>query len=400
MLDEKQRDITILCQVVDNFGDIGFVYRLSRAISEVCPEAKLRLVVSDLASFARLEPKIDAKKSKQDFAYNSVNWQIFDWNNTEVCKKEFEENHPLVVLQCFQCERPLWLDEILFSADNTHISHIINVEYLTAEDWADEFHCLKSATRSKNVKKVNFMPGFTDKTGGLVLDTSFMKSLAHKEYARNLLKTQADIEVYDTDFNVVIFSYERDFSPIVRALCTFEKQLQQDGKKLRIFVTDGKSKASFQTAIDELHEVSQNKQSLKNRVFLPFLPQNVWDALLTVCDFNFVRGEDSLSRAVLAGKPFVWHAYPQENEWQTVKVKALMQRISSYLRKETASLYNELMIEYNKDNTNNEKQEALLEKIFSRCDELKKGLADFAEETISIGNLAENLCIFISHLQF
>ena len=28
-------DITILCKVVDNFGDIGVVYRLARAIEDV-----------------------------------------------------------------------------------------------------------------------------------------------------------------------------------------------------------------------------------------------------------------------------------------------------------------------------------------------------------------------------
>ena len=31
----EKLDITILCKVVDNFGDIGVVYRLARALSDL-----------------------------------------------------------------------------------------------------------------------------------------------------------------------------------------------------------------------------------------------------------------------------------------------------------------------------------------------------------------------------
>ncbi|MDE6349393.1 MAG: elongation factor P maturation arginine rhamnosyltransferase EarP, partial [Treponemataceae bacterium] len=46
MIDTK--NITILCKVVDNFGDIGFVYRLARALTERDGQLRLRLIVSDL----------------------------------------------------------------------------------------------------------------------------------------------------------------------------------------------------------------------------------------------------------------------------------------------------------------------------------------------------------------
>ena len=107
-----------------------------------------------------------------------------------------------------------------------------------------------------------------------------------------------------------------------------------------------------------------------------------------------------MARACLCGVPFVWHAYPQENEWQTVKVKALMKRIESYFSADTAKIYTEFMCEYNRDNASTEKQEELLKELLFRYDELKRGSKKFASEIISIGNLAENLCIFISHLQF
>jgi uncharacterized repeat protein (TIGR03837 family) len=46
---------------------------------------------------------------------------------------------------------------------------------------------------------------------------------------------------------------------------------------------------------------------------LPYLSQTEFDHLLWACDFNFVRGEDSLVRALWAGQPFVWHLYPQDD---------------------------------------------------------------------------------------
>ena len=46
---------------------------------------------------------------------------------------------------------------------------------------------------------------------------------------------------------------------------------------------------------------------------LPYLSQTDFDHLLWACDFNFVRGEDSLVRALWAGQPFGWHIYPQDD---------------------------------------------------------------------------------------
>ena len=52
-------DITILCRVVDNFGDVGFAYRLARALKNLQKnhfkeKTNLRLVIDDLHSFSLL----------------------------------------------------------------------------------------------------------------------------------------------------------------------------------------------------------------------------------------------------------------------------------------------------------------------------------------------------------
>ena len=62
---------------------------------------------------------------------------------------------------------------------------------------------------------------------------------------------------------------------------------------------------------------------------LPFVAQPDYDKLLWACDFNFVRGEDSFVRAQWAGKPFVWHIYPQDENLHHVKLRAFLQRYAA-----------------------------------------------------------------------
>jgi len=57
---------------------------------------------------------------------------------------------------------------------------------------------------------------------------------------------------------------------------------------------------------------------------LKHLPQTEFDHLLWACDLNFVRGEDSLVRALWAGKPFVWHIYPQHDDAHHAKLDAFL----------------------------------------------------------------------------
>jgi uncharacterized repeat protein (TIGR03837 family) len=71
-------------------------------------------------------------------------------------------------------------------------------------------------------------------------------------------------------------------------------------------------------------DVGRNFARGNLRVFvLPFVEQERYDELLWACDVNFVRGEDSCVRAQWAGKPFVWHIYPQHDGVHMEKLRAL-----------------------------------------------------------------------------
>ena len=63
--------------------------------------------------------------------------------------------------------------------------------------------------------------------------------------------------------------------------------------------------------------------------YLPTLTQRDYDHLLWACDLNFVRGEDSLVRALWAGKPLVWQIYPQSDGVHLVKLQAFLDIIQA-----------------------------------------------------------------------
>jgi uncharacterized repeat protein (TIGR03837 family) len=403
-------DIVLLCKVVDNFGDIGVVYRLARALSELPDPPTLRLVVDNLEAFHSLDPEVDTGVDYQTLR----GWEVFRWRETEAAVKAFRADPPEVVVECFACGRPDWLEALLF--DDPEISArnclIVDFEYLTSEAYAEEFHRMPSLTRSATVRKAMFLPGFTAKTGGLILDKSFMtvrsRAASHEgraELRRELLSglipearfapaTSARALPPDAAerFWTCIFTYERDYSPIVADLATFaggqvgRVEGFEGRRSLLVLAAAGKSQACFRSA----WEAAGRPFPLLE---LPFLPQEVWDCFLLASDFSIVRGEDSWSRAALAGKPFLWQAYPQDERYQMVKVEAFLARLAPHFAQAD---YKPLVAAYRALNdrdrdtpatTGDERVLPLLE----ASPTLANGFRDFADSVVGIGNLAESL---------
>lgn len=385
-------EITVLCKVVDNFGDIGVVFRLCRALSELKKNLEIRLVVSNLDSFAKISKGIDSTKTFQEFR----GWKVFDWNDNALCKKEFSKNPPEFILECFQCGRPEWLEELLFSPQFNLNVQIVNVEYLTAESWADDFHLLKSGTRSAKIKKINFMPGFTKKTGGLILDKNFMCCLSEKKFALNLVKQNLDKKILSEDFSdsfkILIFSYPKNFDFLASAIKEFSFL-----KKIIVFVASGAGADSAKISL---------KKFKVDFVCLPFMQQEVWDAFLSLMDFSFVRGEDSFSRCCLFGNPFIWNIYPQEEEFHIVKLNAFLQKIKIPQIEKFSFLYNrnfkasccpesleileEKKLPSELEKINSEMKTEILF-LLKNYESLKPEFKKFSNEILKNGNLAENL---------
>ena len=220
-------DITILCSVVDNFGDIGVCWRLAKHLNEIRlkdsdfpKKFTLRFVCDNLVSFSKINSKINPEKSFQE----CDGIQIYSWNDYDLCYKSFTENEPEIILECFQCGQPDWMEKILFEDRVEHIVNIFMIDYLCAEKWVDDFHCLKSLTRTALVQKVNFMQGFTTKTGGLLLPERSRNKFGMTDGMFDLTDSHAELvsasvlRKRDRPTRMLFFAYERDWTCVVRAI--------------------------------------------------------------------------------------------------------------------------------------------------------------------------------------
>ena len=63
--------------------------------------------------------------------------------------------------------------------------------------------------------------------------------------------------------------------------------------------------------------------------FLPTLTQVDFDHLLWACDLNCVRGEDSVVRALWAGRPLVWQIYPQDDAAHILILDAFLEMLDA-----------------------------------------------------------------------
>jgi uncharacterized repeat protein (TIGR03837 family) len=103
-------------------------------------------------------------------------------------------------------------------------------------------------------------------------------------------------------------------------------QLAEDDTATRLLVTAGRASAAVQADIENKNKLQPlwNAHEQLAITYLPYLRQDDFDHLLWACDLNFVRGEDSLVRALWAGKPFVWHIYPQFDDAHHDKLDAFL----------------------------------------------------------------------------
>ena len=120
--------ITILCKVVDNFGDIGVVYRLSKQLKKINPENQINLIVDNLESFNKICSGVKCGVPFQPV--EGLN--VYDWNAADFCHREFSRDDGAlmpVILECFQCGRPDWMEAILFEEKLNRTVQIIMIDY-------------------------------------------------------------------------------------------------------------------------------------------------------------------------------------------------------------------------------------------------------------------------------
>lgn len=332
----------IFCTVVDNYGDIGVTWRLAKQIANEY-QIPVNLWVDDLMSFSHILPTLDPLKATQTF--NGVN--IIHW--TKPLPIAFVAGS--VLIEAFACELPEQVKSQLVhlhQVDPKSVPIWLNLEYLSAEDWVEGCHGLPSLQAS-GLKKYFYFPGFSAKTGGLICEQElFAERDAWQADTANKLQLFSQlglkgIEAKDTVIS--IFSYETEALPVLCELW------QQSGEKTHALIPKGRSLNSLKHLLPcDIAALVPGQQIVHGNLTLHILPmtdQQGFDRLLWSCDVNIVRGEDSFLRAQWAAKPFIWHIYPQEDDYHLVKLEAFLKLYCDNLPPKIAGYWSELNLAFN-----------------------------------------------------
>jgi uncharacterized repeat protein (TIGR03837 family) len=314
----KPTSLAIFCKVVDNFGDIGICWRLARQLRHEHGVA-VTLWVDDLRSFQRICPEVQAAADVQSVA----DVQVHHWRDQEGVFSPADVAD--IVIEFFACDIPPGYIAAMAQCEPRPVW--LNLEGLSAEEWVEGCHTLPSMHPRLPLTKHFFFPGFTAKTGGLLRETAL------DEQRRQFQADPAAMAAFLARFGVTeqemgsikvsLFCYPH--AP-VSELCNI---LHNSDAPVTLLVPEGVATEAIGQFLGGEAKAGafRTDGALTVRV-LPFVAQPEYDKLLWACDFNFVRGEDSFVRAQFAGRPFIWHIYPQDENLHHVKLRAFLGRYS------------------------------------------------------------------------
>jgi uncharacterized repeat protein (TIGR03837 family) len=183
----------------------------------------------------------------------------------------------------------------------------INLEYLSAESFVTRSHGLPSPVMTgaaRGMTKWFFYPGFTAGTGGLIREPEAI----------------SDPMAQPDTLRVSLFCYEPP------ALGELIGQLANAQQPVELLAMPGRGQQALCSEIERKNTKlpAWNLRKLLSIHEQSYLPQSKYDALLRSCHLNFVRGEDSLVRALWAGSAFVWQIYPQADGAHGAKLEAFL----------------------------------------------------------------------------
>lgn len=294
------KTLDIFCEIIDNYGDIGVVYRVAKELKKRFEnDVKVRVFLNRKDEFLKINSEAENTGFQE---LDQISYITFDYLKENISDIETSD----VIIEAFGCTIP---QEYMEKAYNNS-TLLINLEYLSAEDWIEDFHLQSSPLGKGKLKKIFFMPGFTEKSGGVIADSGYLDTVKNVNENRDFYKKKylGEIENLENSITGTVFSYEKNFEPLFRDLKNLNREvvLLALGEK-----TQESMKKFFEKNSVELFG-NQAKYGKIKVIFYRFLNQEEYEELINVTDFNFVRGEDSFIRAVLSDKPYLWHIYCQD----------------------------------------------------------------------------------------
>ena len=317
----NSRQWDIFCKVIDNFGDIGVSWRLCADLA--ARGQQLRLWVDDPSALTWMAP--DGAPGVE-----VLNWsQAYD----DIALQKLQAAPGEVLIEAFGCEIPPAFLSAWAAQAPAAGRRWVNLEYLSAEAYVERSHALPSPVQhgpAAGLTKWFYYPGFTAHTGGLLREPSLIERMSaitadEAEGWLQRLGVQARPAPGPVPLRVSLLCYE---PPALGALMAEWSTRGMAGRPVDLLVTAGRSAQAVRAALARLGG-DANRSHWLSISWLPWLSQLDFDKLLWACDLNFVRGEDSVLRAVWTGKPFVWQIYPQEDAAHLPKLAAFLKQMDA-----------------------------------------------------------------------
>jgi hypothetical protein len=275
--------IGIVCKVIDNFGDAGFSLRLAKALA--AQSHHVVLLHDNPATFDALYPIEEI-----------AGLSLLDARDTPHKLKEFGKLDLIVEPFGTSSEQTTHRFDLELKRICAQTPWVV-IDYLSSEDWVEDFHLSQSIDPSTGHIFTFFYPGFTEKTGGLI-------HCDYPEHLKNMSK-----QCSDDNLKVFVFSYPNAPLDELIDCCN------TTGNNTRIYIAGPKPTGIEAACVTEL----------------AFCPQGDFDELLAEHDVVFVRGEDSFVRAQLAGRPMIWQIYPTDDGAHAEKLSKFFNRYSAGL---------------------------------------------------------------------
>lgn len=305
----------LFCRVIDNLGDIGVSWRLARCLQRE-HGCQVRLWVDNLQTFALIAHSVDPRAPSQ--LIDGV--EIGLWGDVRASQTPAD-----VVIEAFGCGLPETYLQAMEQAWQGTVW--IQLEYLSAEPWIDEFHRRKSPLARSPLVKHFFFPGFSAGSGGLLHERNLECGREEFEQSPALQAAwwaHAGFSAPAPDERrVSLFAYAN------RALaCLLDAWADDKEQHWTVIVPRGVWVDEIEHCLSDgfiCHGTEARKGALTLKT-VPFFDQDDYDRLLWACDLNFVRGEDSFVRAQWARRPCVWQIYPQAEAVHQIKLDAFLDR--------------------------------------------------------------------------
>ena len=325
--DDARHDVSIpqaakrwdlFCRVVDNLGDAAIMWRLARQLARE-HRCSVQLFVDQPEVLQRLVPQaaphravdgVDIRPMPDDAAAG----EAFR-GDADVVVTGFHARLPAGYRRAMKPRQAAW----------------INLEYLSAETWIDDFHGLPSP-QPDGLTEHYFYPGFTQRSGGLLREADLLARrdafLADAARAKRFLAELGVVRAGDETLASLLCYPDAPLGALAHGLAG-------SAARLHLLVPEDAGIGPVDAAA--LGSVAGGRLRITR---IPFVAQYEYDRVLWSCDLNFVRGEDSWVRAVWSGKPFIWQIYKQQDAVHLRKLEAFLGLLQPGLLAEATRWWN------------------------------------------------------------